>query len=335
MKTRLLTAGVVALSLAAAPAAASASTQAGAAYPRPAAGLATATVPLNCAQHPSACGYPDGTNTGLPPELVLKRVPEQVSSGPGWKFDSRGWVTVSGNGAVLSGLYIPWNVNVTASDVTIKDDRITHPVTGLENPKYDDIAITLRHTSNVTVEHDLITGLNPGEHRLASGVKDVFGDSTGIKVLHNNIFNCATSVQLESGLVSDNYIHDTGFHTGDHVNGVTSNGGKTGLLTVQHNTILVDRDQTDAVGLFEDFGIQANRVITNNLLAGGGYAVYGGEKAGGPVTNHIVISHNRFSRIFFPNGGRYGPVAYFNPAGTGNSWTGNFWDDTGQVIPSP
>ena len=29
-----------------------------------------------------------------------------------------------------------------------------------------------------------------------------------------------------------------------------------------------------------------------------------------------------------------GPVAYFDPTGKGNTWTGNFWDTTSQAVPS-
>ena len=83
-----------------------------------------------------------------------------------------------------------------------------------------------------------------------------------------------TGVRLETGLVEDNYIHEPGYIAGDHTNGVMSNGGVTRLLIVNHNTILIDRGQTDAVGLFEDYGVQQNRRITDNLLAGGSYAIY-------------------------------------------------------------
>ncbi|HET6210893.1 MAG TPA: hypothetical protein VFD94_10945, partial [Jatrophihabitans sp.] len=46
----------------------------------------------NCIVSPSGCGYPDASNTGVPASMVLKAVPSQVSSGPGWHWDSRGWV---------------------------------------------------------------------------------------------------------------------------------------------------------------------------------------------------------------------------------------------------
>ena len=92
------------------------------AAPAPAAAAAAAGAPLNCAAAPSKCGYPDATNSGVPAGTALKAVPGQVSSGPGWHYDSRGWVEVTGNGANLTGLSIPYNVDVTASNVTLNHD---------------------------------------------------------------------------------------------------------------------------------------------------------------------------------------------------------------------
>ena len=70
-------------------------------------------------------GFPDASDTGVPAETELRTVPGQVSSGPGWVYDPRGWVKVYGDGADLSDLYIPHNVTVTASNVTIRNVRIT------------------------------------------------------------------------------------------------------------------------------------------------------------------------------------------------------------------
>jgi hypothetical protein len=78
----------------------------------------------------------------------------------------------------------------------------------------------------------------------------------------------------------------------------------------------------------------ANKTIENNFLAGGGYTIYGGTALGNPTSN-IVIKNNRFGQLYYPLGGEYGPVAYFNSAGTGNVWSGNTWDTTGQAISAP
>jgi len=163
---------------------------------------------------------------------------------------------------------------------------------------------------------------------MLAGVKDIYGTSTGTTVLRDNISMMETGVQIETGLVKGNYIHNAGYIPGDHTNGVTSNGGGALRLTITHNTILIDRGQTDAIGLFEDFGIQRNRVITDNFLAGGGYTIYGGQKPGGPPTSHIVIRGNKISSIYYPRGGYFGCMAYFNPRGRGNIWSRNIWNET-------
>jgi hypothetical protein len=283
----------------------------------------------NCAAVPSKCGFPDATNTGVPAGTALKTVGTgagDVSSGPGWYYDPRGWVEVNGSGATVSGLNIPYNLNVAASNVTVKDDRIV--TSGASS-----FGVTFRHTSGVTVENCTISGVDGGSGRLLAGLKDSYNDSTGLQVLNNNIYDVSAGVQIESGLIQGNYIHDMGLIAGDHLDGTNSDGGVTGLLTIQHNTIFDQYNQTTAVGLFEDFGVQSNRVVTDNLLAGGGYTIYAGQNNGGATTSKITITNNRISNLYFPQGGQYGPVTDFNTATT--TWTGNVWDATGAPVPSP
>jgi hypothetical protein len=280
-----------------------------------------------CAVASDACGFPDATDTGVPKGMSLRAVPGQVSSGPGWYYDAGGWVEVDHNGAVLTGLTMACNLDISASHVTIKDVQV-------EAGGANSFGITLRHTSGVTIEDSTIEGENTGTGRLMVGVKDVYGDSTGLRVLDNNISRVSTGVQVAAGLVQGNYIHDMGFMTGDHVNGVTVSGGITPLI-VKHNTILVNRRQTDAISLFQDTQVEANKVIEHNLLAGGGYAIYGGEAPGRPAASHIVIVNNQISRIYYPSGGFYGPVAYFTTSGPGDVWSGNAWANSGRVIPGP
>lgn len=274
------------------------------------------------------CGFPDATNTGVPAGTTLRTVPGQVTSGTGWHWDSRGWVEIDGSGAVFSGFSVPaGGIDVTASNVTISNCQITE--TG------DGWAVGLRSTANVTISHNTISSPSQsGTNRLANGIRDIFGDSDGVQIIGNNIFHANSGINHfdQGGLIKDNYIHDMGFLSGDHVNGIQLGSGAGPLMTIQHNTIFNQIDQTDAVMLATDDGPETNRVVDNNLLAGGGYCVYG---AGGPqdVPTNIKFTNNHFARLFFPNCGSFGATAYVSTdASKGNYFTGNIWDDTGSPV---
>lgn len=304
------------------------------------------TVLTNCVPDVGVCGYPDAETSGVPGTTVLQEVPNQVSSGPGWFFDPRGFVKVFGNGADLSDLLIPYNVTIAASNVTLQDDLITHGVitgaslhgTTAAIPPPDpalDVAITLRHTSNVTIEDTTISGLEPGTSTLAAGIKDVYSDSTGLQILSDNIANTSTAIQVSMGTITGSYIHsEIPGASGGKIAGIESDGG-SGSMTIQDNTILVGTSTEYAIGLFTTYGAQANKVITCNIMAGGNYVLYGGFNSGGPDSSNIQVTDNRFSRFFYPNGGVHGPAVHWDPLGPGNVWSGNFWDDTLATIPAP
>jgi Right handed beta helix region len=286
-------------------------------------------MPAECAPVPSACGFPDGTDTGVPKGTTLLSVPGQVSSGPGWAFDSQlGAVVVSGNGAVLSGLYIPYNLDITASGVTIKDSRV---VTA------GDFAVSLRHTAGVTIEDSTIGGANATAGRVGVAITDVYGDSAGMVIENDNISDFKTAVQISTGTVTGNYIHNPGYVAGDHTNGIFD-AGSIQPLTIDHNTILNSFGQTDAISLDASVTGQkvANKTVENNLLGGGGYTIYAGASLGN-TSSHILVEHNRFSRLYYPGAGQYGPVTCFDSAGAGNIWSGNVWDGSrrANTIPPP
>lgn len=280
----------------------------------------------DCAPVPHRCGFPDSTNTGVPAGLRLRAVPGQVSGGPGWHYDPRGFVVVDRRGAVLRDLYLPCTVDVTASRVTIRDVKI---VASGQNS----LGVGIEHADDVTVENSTIEGTDTGPGRLMDGIKDVYGDAAGTRVLDNNILQASTGVQIYQGLIQGNYIHHLGMVATDHVNGLTTNGDTHPLL-IRHDTIFVSYGQTDTIGLFQDFGVVANVTIDDNLLAGGGYTIYGGEGSRGQPS-HIVVTRNRVSTKFFRLGGQWGPVAYFSRHAPGDVWSGNVWDSTGRLIPAP
>ena len=284
---------------------------------------ASAAVQLGCAAVPSACCYPDATNSGVPAGTTLLAVPGQVSSGPGWHYVTSGYVAVTGAGAVLSGLYIPYNVDITASNVTIRNSKI---VTA------GSFAVSLRHTTGVTITHSAISGASATTGRAGVDISDIYGDSTGMTITGDNISNFKTAIQVTTGIISGNYIHDPGYVAGDHTNGIFDTG-TTQALSITGNTILNSFGQTDAISLDDSAPNSpiANKTVTGNLLGGGSYTIYGGNSLGNTSTN-MHIDNNRFSQAYYARSGQYGPVAYYT-TGPASTWTGNFYDTTGASIP--
>ena len=277
---------------------------------------------VHCVSQPSRCGYPDATTAGVRDRSKLKRVPQDATRGAGWTWDARGWLKVTADGAVVENLEVAGPIEVTGRNVTVRGNVIL--------AQGETWAVGLLHTTGATISANTIgaAGLVP---RLLVGIKDVYGDAVGTSVTGNDISGTSTGIQIGSGLIRDNYIHDLGMATGDHVNGITSNGSSRRLV-IERNTVLNQFDQTDAIGLFQDFGIEADRLITGNLLAGGGYTIYAGDNRRFGVTHDIKIVRNRISKLYFPTGGSYGPLAAFDSQGAGNEWALNVWDEDGSPV---
>jgi hypothetical protein len=296
---------------------------------------ASAETMTNTASH--RCGFPDTTNTGVPGNASLIEVPNQKARGPGWTYSNANGLVVTRAGTVINHVKIVGNgIEIKAKNVTIENSVI------IETGNW--WGIGLYHSSNVTIKNcDISSPYATGPNRLQVGVKDVYGDTRGSRIVDNNIWHTSTAIQVANGVIEGNYIHDYGYSNtsgnDDHLNGISVGGGDSNPLLIQDNTILNSYGQTDAIALFQDFGTEANKTVNDNLMAGGGYSIYGGgpNKSGGGCSTYtnssgcygpssnIVITNNRFSTMYFPVGGQYGPVEAFNRSGPGNVWRNNYW----------
>jgi putative Ig domain-containing protein len=296
----------------------------------------------------NSTAYPSASNTGPAAGTVLKTIGSasgQVSSGPGWVY-AGGYVKISGAGTVFNGFNLSgFGVAVFANNVTISNCVISvggqsvFPVSIQTDQNNNGKPIT-----SFTIKNCTISGSDDDMNRAAACIKDVYGATTGILVQACNLYWTANGIQVYSGNLIGNYIHDLicNVSYGDHVNGINVSGGTNAML-IQNNTILNSNGQTDCIALFQDTAPPAiaNKVINNNLMAGGGYCVYGGqsgaEYAGLPASN-IVITNNAISTVYYPTGGAFGPIIYFSPGNSGNEWSGNVWHDgpnEGLAIPAP
>jgi hypothetical protein len=264
---------------------------------------------LHCATSPNRCGYPDESNTGVTPGTVLRR------SGP---------ITVATDGQVVEDLDITGEINVTASNVVIKNTKITG---GRGAGNKDWVVIMRPGASNLTIVDSEIT--TPAGS--AQDIACVFNISDGAPTIERvNIHGCSAGISSGGGLIRDSYIHDLSqIHGLSHNVGIASNGG--GGMTIEHNTVLNQFAQTSAVSFYQDFSTQKDNVVRDNLLGGGAYCIYGGAGDRGP-TRDIQILNNRLSRRYFHACGSYGVLAAFKSDDPGNAFSGNYWDDTGQDV---
>ncbi len=251
----------------------------------------------NCWAKPSACGFPDGTNTGVP---------------AGVKLTPSGSITISKAGTVVEGLDITGCVTITASNVTLRNSRVTSTCTN------GSIKISWSGVSGVVLDH---VELN-GQRKVDS--PGIMGSGwTGIAL---NIHDTEDAIDVgDNVVVRDSYIHNMFVGPGAHVDGVQSTGTKN--VRVIHNTIDARGSGTTSAMLFgADLGAMDDVVADNNLLNGGGYTVYAGADPGYD-SGRISFTNNRFGRGF-----AYGPCSFGPSKGRTIGFTGNVWDDTNATL---
>jgi hypothetical protein len=245
--------------------------------------------------------WPGPGNTGVP---------------PGTRLTVRGPIIVRTRGAVLSNLDVRGDIDVQANNVTIRNTRTV-------NTERADWGVLQREgASGLTVIDSEIRG--SGSDRVGAGILNEGGMLTVSRV---DISATSDGIDSNQGLIQDSYIHDPKEFPGDHIDLVSAlDAPKAGMsFVVRHNTLLNKVGQTSAVALFQDFGVVHDMRVEHNLLAGGGYTVYGGGGSFGTPYN-IRITGNVFSRRLFPKGGFYGANTAFVPGGRGNIWRDNVWE---------
>lgn len=266
---------------------------------------------------PAACGYPDAASTG----------PRTAS------FSAHsGNISIRDNGTTISGWNLTGSLDIYADNVTIVDSKIT-------STNWWGVNLRPGHTG-LRILHTFITGVpgkgpdNGGEDYALSNMSD-----GSVEVGWSNMSVFGNTVSTGHGYIHDNYVHDlvpfinhSGYY--QHTDAVISDGGDTGGLRIEHNTLLNPIDATHgasaAIGLFPNTGLITDVTVKNNWIAGGAYALYGG----GPGAARVVVSGNVFSDEYWPECGFYGAIAHWNATGSGNVWSDNAFRNGQAVIPA-
>ncbi|MCZ4123022.1 hypothetical protein [Streptomyces sp. H39-S7] len=254
----------------------------------------------------AACGFPDARTTG--PRTAIAA-------------HNTGAMTVKTDGMVIKGWNITGSLDVYANNVTIIDTKITSD---------NWWGINLRPGfSGLRVLHSEITAV-PGKGPDNGGVDYAVSNmgESSVEVGWNDISVFGNALSMGQGNLHDNYVHDiVPFRNlggeWQHTDAVISGGGNKGQLIIRHNTLLnatsAEQGASASIGLFADTGVVSNTVVDGNWIAGGAYALYGGNKG----ATGIKVTNNVFSTQFHPKCGVYGPVTAWNAGGAGNVWSNN------------
>ncbi len=284
--------------------------------------IAAHAAAAGCFATPSACGYPDATNTGVPAGTALTT----VSS-----------VTL-GAGQTLEGKIVTNGVRVTGSDATIRNSVIKTPSGGNGST-----AIEIGNgATNFTIEHSEVTGNGSKTNAPESNVWNHYEDA-GFRVIGSYLHGVPDNIEGGVAEVRDSFIAVDAEYSGAHSENIYLCGS---TANVQHSTLYNESDETSLI--FGD-GIcgKGNTVtVENSLLAGGGYMLQPNSKG---VSAPVRIVGNRVGRCltaahqdsgggyvcasgkdangFWPRGGHYG---LDTELGSSAVWSGNVWDDNSQ-----
>lgn len=318
----------------------------------------------HCYASPMACGYPDPRARF--PNAAYVGPHDATTSVPCRQLRPRsGVITVRTAGATLSDANVHGRIVVEAPNVTLEDVCVEWDASGNTNlpPAVEfeatggrviDSAVGGANATNQSVQIALGENVNTGYRLLAD---------------HDDLVNCSECVHNDGWTVKNSYIDANGRPCGsydgdrcvggiDHVEDIYCD---TGSFTVDHDTLINPEDQTANVFCNTDNGGQqepcANQLtVTDSLLAGSGFMIYGCSN-GVPVgTSHMTVTGNRFARCtghpvyqastggstcsranrssrgddgLWPYGGYYGWEAdSYCPRAGGQVWSDNVWDNS-------
>ncbi len=266
---------------------------------------------------PHLCGWPDQTNTGTLPGVSRDNVGTSV--------------TLSTNGQVYENKTVAGSITVEANNVTIRNVKVTGQI-------YINFGSTYTGLLIEDTEVDMNGNLD------TRGI--LYGNYTARRVFIHNGSDCA---QMDFNVVIEDSFCAVGEDTnGDgwvddesafcaaaaaadlHLDGFQSDGGSNYVL--DHNTIRNPCGSVSTILMSSNVGAISTVQISNNLVGGGGYTIYCAA-SGNAISGTNSFTGNRFSKIWYPNGGEFGATTDCGSATGYGTISGNVWDNDNTPIP--
>lgn len=260
---------------------------------------------------PDPDGFPDAASTGVPAGTQLTPY-----TGP---------CTITAAGTVIEAKTVDCSLTIRAPGVVIRDSVINGTVGNEENAAGRSFTIT---DSEVRVGNRPGTGI--GSRDFVATRVEVTGGNRSV--------NCWMSCTIRDSWVHGQFRDDSGVY---HESGIRMGAGST----IVGNTIVCDApdvppDAGCSAGLtgYGDFAAVRDVLVQGNLFppSTGGACAYGGSSGGKPfsaLTASVRFIDNVFVKGRTGKCGAYAPVLDFNRSAPGNVWSGNVWQDGGEVRP--
>jgi hypothetical protein len=277
----------------------------------------------DCYSQLARCGFPSVATAGVPHGTDLRK---------------SGSLTIRKDGAVLSRRRVEGTVIVDADNVTIRESLIVPPGGGSGSYAIQ----LLQGADDFRIESSEVRGRGKTDG-LQSAVWNHYGNP-GATAVDSYFHKCSDCWEGPGYFNRDLMVVDASY-PGSHDEDIYVCGG---TVKVENSTLINRHNQTATV-FGDTAGCGGNRfIVTDNLIAGGGYSLYPQANSDSP-TGYMKVTGNRFARChgardyeadtggtscaggpdrsgIFPQGGYYGVAAYYYLGG-GNVWAENRWDD--------
>jgi hypothetical protein len=213
--------------------------------------------------------------------------------------------TINNDGAVLRNVRVNGQITIKADDVTLDNVYV----------KTDSYYGVLVWGRRARILHTTIEG-TPGDTLAGLAVYPP-GTATARRL---NVFGSEDGVRLANrSVLARSFVHGLRGTSESHFDAVTADGYRRWRIV--GNRILNSHQQTAAVWVGDPRYGPSSGVLRNNLMAGGGYTIYGGPGTGAGIR----VVDNHFSTKYFRRSGYWGPNAYWQRAH--NTWSNNRWLD--------
>jgi hypothetical protein len=298
----------------------------------------------------ATCGWPGPGNTG--PDLA--QCPGGHLTPEGGSLTQT--IAVTAANTVISCKNITGRLDIQAPGVTIKDSVITSD-SGMTGESANGTAdIKVEDGASATVDQVRIDG-HDGVHAcvwdqgtsLLVDAVDCYGIDDGIFSWADSSYSSTTGDHF---VIRNSYFHDFTTATANgHEDGYQTEGASDGLI--EHNTYRMTIGANSAIGIWDSLRDSRDISVTDNLITGGGFAMYAEDyspgdsgpgdasAAGGFTVAGITDTDNVFSTYAAGCVGQFG-VWFARPGwspydgGPTDGWhrSGNRVLETGQSLDS-